>query len=301
MKVGVVGVGSMGKNHIRIYGESRKVSSLYVYDVNHQQASDISEKNNAIVCESLAGLLEEVDAVSICVPTRDHFSVGMKVLDAGIPLLMEKPLCGSVKEAEYLVSKIRPEMIVGVGHIERFNPIIQEISRICKKPLYIEMKRHNPGSSRILDTPVVHDLMIHDIDILRHVLTNEPFEIFAIGTDHVAAALFRTSSTSACLSASRESSKKIRQIYIEMEQFTIEGDFMTQEVYSYWKPDKYGLENERYVQENIIEKVMVNKMEPLKSELTTFLDCVKSGSPFPVTAEQACEDLRICDQIQSSL
>jgi len=163
------------------------------------------------------------------------------------------------------------------------------------------MKRHNPGSSRIQDTPVVHDLMIHDIDILRHVLTKEPFEIFATGTDHVAAALFRTGSTSAYISSSRKSSKKIRQIYIEMEQFTIEGDFMTQEVYSYWKPDKYGLENERYVQENIIEKVMVNKMEPLKSELVRFLECVKTGTPFPVTAEQACEDLRICDQVQSAL
>ena len=139
--------------------------------------------------------------------------------------------------------------------------------------------------------------MIHDIDILCNILFSEKYTITAGGTPDIAAALFRFGPTPAYLSASRKSSKKVRRIYVEEEDLTIEGDFMTQEIFSYWKPEKYHVENERYVQENIIEKVMVNKVEPLKVELQTFLECVKKGRPFPVTPEQATEDLRICEVI----
>ena len=102
----------------------------------------------------------------------------------------------------------------------------------------------------------------------------------------------------AAISASRLASKKIRTIYVETEEFTTEGDFMTQEVYIYRKPGKYGLENERYMQENIIEKVLVNKVEPLKVELKTFLDCARIGKSFPVTPEEALKNLRICEEIK---
>ena len=163
----------------------------------------------------------------------------------------------------------------------------------------MEFNRHNPASTRITGSSIVEDLMIHDIDILRHVLFDDTYTLSAGGTSDVASALFRFGSTPAYLSASRKSSKKIRRIYIEEEDFTIEGDFMNQEIFTYYKPDKYHVENERYVQENIIEKVMVNKVEPLKVELQTFIECAKKGKPFPVSPGQAVADLRICEEIQA--
>ncbi len=190
---------------------------------------------------------------------------------------------------------------IGVGHIERFNPIVEEIRKIVHKPLYIEMKRHNPASSRVTGSTVVEDLMIHDVDILLSTFFNKPCDIRSAGNADVWSVLIRCGTVPVALSASRKSSKKIRLIYIEEEEFTIEGDFMSQEVTIYRKPGQYKVEAERYVQENIIEKVMVNKLEPLKRELSTFIECAKTGAPFPITPEQAINNLRVCEAIQAGL
>ena len=301
MEVGVIGTGTMGKNHVRIYSELKSVTGLYVYDVNQQAAHSAGLQNGAISCATIQDLLKKVDAVSICVPTQYHLETAREALETGVHVLLEKPICSSVQEAEQVLPLIGEGQIVGVGQIERFNPIIPEIKKICKKPLYVEINRHNPASSRITRSSVVEDLMIHDIDILCHVLFNEKHSLSAGGTADIASALFRFGSVPTYLSASRKSSKKIRRIYIEEEDLTIEGDFMNQEIFTYFKPEKYNIENERYVQENIIEKVMVNKVEPLKVELQTFLECIKKGKPFPVTPEQAVEDLRICEEVQAFL
>ena len=301
MEVGVIGTGVMGRNHARIYSELKSVTGLYVYDVNHEAAMGVALQNGAVPCATIGDLLTKADAVSICVPTPYHLKTAQEVLETGVHVLMEKPICASVAEAELILGLIGKNQTVGVGQIERFNPIVPEIKRICKKPLYVEFNRHNPASTRITMGSVVEDLMIHDIDILRHILFDGEFTLSAGGTEDIASALFQFGYTPAYLSASRKSSKKVRRIYIEEEDFTIEGDFMNQEIFTYYKPDKYHLENERYVQENIIEKVMVNKVEPLKVELQTFLECAKRGKPFPVTPEQAIEDLRICEKIQGFL
>ncbi|MCX6684806.1 MAG: Gfo/Idh/MocA family oxidoreductase [Methanoregula sp.] len=301
MEVGVIGTGTMGRNHVRIYSELKSVTGLYLYDVNQQAAMSVGLQNGAIPCATIGDLLKKVDALSICVPTQYHLETARQALETGVHVLIEKPICQSVKEAEQVLALIGKAQVVGVGQIERFNPIVPEIKRICRKPLYVEFNRHNPASTRITGSSVVEDLMIHDIDVLRHVLFDDPYTLTAGGTGDVASALFRFGSTPAYLSASRKSSKKIRRIYIEEEDFTIEGDFMNQEIFTYYKPDKYHVENERYVQENIIEKVMVNKVEPLKVELQTFIECAKKGKPFPVTPEQAVADLRICEEILAFL
>jgi len=300
MEVGVIGVGVMGRNHVRVYSELRPVSGLYVYDVNFEAALSVAMQNGATPCHDLDELFAEVEAVSVCVPTPFHLEIARKALPKNIHVLMEKPICETSLETEVL-PLIGEDTVFGVGHIERFNPIVPEIQRISRHPLYVEMNRHNPSSHRVTGSSVVEDLMIHDIDILRHVLFGDEYTLSAGGTHDIASALFSFHSTAAYLSASRKSSKKIRRIYIEEEALTIEGDFMNQEIFTYWKPETYQVENERYVQENIIEKVMVNKVEPLKVELKTFLECVQSGREFPVTAAQACEDLRICEQIKAGL
>ena len=298
LDVGVIGVGMMGRNHARVYSELKAVDSLYLYDLNGEAARDLASAFGATVSPTAEDLLRSVDAVSVCVPTPFHFGVAETVLDAGVPLLIEKPVCATAEETRRLIGKIPDGLVVGVGHIERFNPIIPEIKKIVRDPLYIEMKRHNPASSRVSGSSVVEDLMIHDIDIMRNVLLPEgAYHLSGSGNQDVCSALFSFGETPVYLSASRKSSKKIRMIYIEEEEFTIEGDFMAQEIYIHRKPGRYAVEDERYVQENIIEKVLVNKQEPLKLELSTFLDCVAQGRAFPVSPAQALLNMEICEEV----
>jgi predicted dehydrogenase len=288
----------MGRNHARVYSELKAVDSLYLYDLNQKAARDLAGTFGATASPTVESLLECVDAVSVCVPTPYHFSIAETVLDAGVPLLVEKPICATAEEARRLIEKIPEGLVAGVGHIERFNPIVPEIKKIVRDPLYVEMKRHNPASSRVSGSSVVEDLMIHDVDIMRNVLLPDgTYRLAGSGNSDVCSALFSFGGTTVYLSASRKSSKKIRMIYIEEEEFTIEGDFMAQEIYIHRKPGQYSVENERYVQENIIEKVLVNKQEPLKLELSTFLDCVAQRREFPVSPAQALLNMEICEDV----
>jgi len=300
MDVGVIGVGTMGKNHVRVYSELKSVDTVHVFDVNTAGAQAIGEQHGAVVHPTIAGLLEAVDAVSVCVPTPFHTGVVREVFGHQRSVLIEKPLAATAAEADELMRSAPAGIVIGVGHIERFNPIVGEIKKIIKDPLYVEMKRHNPASARVTGSTVIEDLMIHDIDILL-TLFCEPDELHSAGTADVCSVLMKCGNLPVSLSASRKSSKKIRMIYIEEEDFTIEGDFMAQEVTIYRKPGQYQFEAERYVQENIIEKVMVNKLEPLKCELGMFIDCVHENRPFPITPVQAINNLKVCERILADL
>lgn len=300
MDVGVIGVGTMGKNHVRVYSELKSVDSVHIFDVNTAAVQAIGDQHGAVVHSTIPGLLDAVDAVSVCVPTPLHTKVVREVFAKKRPVLIEKPLSGSSAEAQELMQSAPAGIVIGVGHIERFNPIVAEIKKIISRPLYVEMKRHNPASARVTGSTVVEDLMIHDIDILLSLFC-EPAELHSAGTADVCSVLMKCGNIPVSLSASRKSSKKIRMIYIEEEEFTIEGDFMAQEITIYRKPGQYQFEAERYVQENIIEKVMVNKLEPLKRELGTFIDCVANNQPFPITPGQAIANLKMCERILADL
>ncbi len=299
MKIGVIGTGTMGKNHVRVYSEFKGVDEIYVFDANPANM-DVTKEMGAVCCDSMKELLDNVDAVSICIPTKYHFDAAKAAIEENVHCLIEKPITLSVDEGRELVGLLKNKnLVVGVGHIERFNPIVKEIKKIIKNPFYIEMRRHNPASSRITDASVVEDLMIHDIDIIFNELFEmKNYKMYSAGNCDVCKALVAFNGKVISLSASRRASKKIRSMYIEDEDFTVEGDFMAQEIYTYRKPGKYGLENEKYTQENIIEKVLVNKLEPLKVELRTFVDCVRTNTEFPVTPGQALNNLIICEEIK---
>lgn len=300
--IGVIGVGAMGQNHARVYSEMRGIGDVYVFDLNEEAAKSVADKNDLLVAESMDDLLNSVEAVNCCVPTPYHYNTALKIIEKGVSLLIEKPICINSIEGLKLLNMIPEDLTVGVGHIERFNPIIAEISKIIKNPLYVELKRHNPASSRVSGSSVVEDLMIHDIDIISNCFfRNRDYSVSCAGNSEVCSALFNFLDVPVFLSASRKSSKKIRSILIEEEDFTVEGDFMSQEVYIYRKPGKYSVSDERYIQENIIEKVNVGKIEPLKTELSNFIDCVKTGKEFLVTPVQAVNNLKICEQITGAI
>jgi predicted dehydrogenase len=298
MKVGVIGTGVMGKNHVRNYSELKEIEEIYAFDVDREKVKSLKEYE-VNICDSMEELLNTVDAVSVCVPTKDHLEVAKRSIENDVHCIIEKPIAVNVKEGEDLLNSLGDKgLIVGVGHIERFNPIVAEIKKIIKNPLYVDIKRHNPASARITDSTIVEDLMIHDIDIVFNVLFDQEYEMYSAGNEDLCKVLIKFDSSVVSLSASRKASKKIRTVYIEEEEFTIEGDFMNQEIYVYRKPGRYGIENERYTQENIIEKVLVNKVEPLKKELKTFINCIMTGAEYPVTPGQALRNLRICEEIK---
>ncbi|HWQ66607.1 MAG TPA: Gfo/Idh/MocA family oxidoreductase [Methanospirillum sp.] len=301
MDVGVVGTGQMGRNHVRVYSELKNVGDIYIYDQNFPAAEMIAKEHGATAVKSLEELLTKIESASVCVPTPLHLQTSQEIMRKGIHILIEKPICQTVEQASHLISLIPEGITVGIGHIERFNPIIREIQKMIADPLYVEFKRHNPTSSRITQGSVVEDLMIHDIDIVINCLFSTKPDFCAHGTPDVAAVIARYGHTPVYLSASRKSSKKIRMVHIEQEDMTIEGDFMTQEIFVHRKPDRYMVENERYIQENIVEKVQVAKKEPLRTELLTFLQCVKTGNQFPVTPEQGLKNLIMCEDIQQKM
>lgn len=302
MDVGVIGCGMMGKNHARIYSELKLTDQVYIYDPDPKSVKYLTAHCEFVTqCPTIEDLIRNVDAASICVPTPYHFAVARQMIEAGIPVLIEKPICQTVKEAEDLVNLIPDDLTVGVGHIERFNPIIPELAQIIKKPLYIEINRHNPASTRILGTSIIEDLMIHDIDLLFNLFPIRNWNLTCSGNDDVATALFTINECPAILTASRKSSKKVRRIYIEEEHFTVEGDFMAQELYIHRKPGKFAIDGERYSQETTIEKVQVNKSEPLKKELKTFLRAVRDKKKFTVTPRQGLQNLVLCEHIHAGM
>jgi len=300
MDVGVIGVGAMGKNHARVYSELKNVDNLYLFDLNTKAAEELGKKFDAHVAGSMEELLDACDAVSLCVPTPYHFKVAGEVIKHHVPLLIEKPICLTTEEATALVRSIPEDLVVGVGHIERFNAIIPELAQIVRHPCYVEICRHNPGSARVTGSTVVEDLMIHDIDLIFSLIPAKTWSVQSAGNADVAAALFTINDNPVYLSASRKASKKVRSILIEEETFTVEGDFMHQEIYIHRKPGKISFEDARYTQDSVMEKVLVNQVEPLKRELSTFLDCAGSGKKFPITPEQGLFNLQVCEKITSS-
>jgi len=300
MDVGVIGVGAMGKNHARVYSELKAVENLYLFDTSTEAAQALGKQFGAHVVSSLEEMYGAVDAVSVCVPTPFHHTIAGDVIGKNIPVLIEKPICLTSKQAKDLLKKIPDDLVVGVGHIERFNTIIAELARIVHNPLYMEINRHNPASSRVNGSTVVEDLMIHDIDLIFYLFKAKSWDVHSSGNCDIASALFTINDKPVYLSASRKASKKVRSIYIEEEKFTVEGDFMNHEIFIYRKPGKISFENERYTQESLIEKVLVNQSEPLKRELSTFLDCVKNAKKFPITPEQGLFNLQVCERIRKS-
>jgi predicted dehydrogenase len=297
MDVGVIGTGAMGKNHVRIYSEMREADSVYIYDADEKAAGALAEKFDVTVCDSVQSLLNNVKAVSICAPTKYHFSLAKEAIENGVNSLIEKPIAMTSKEGEELLKIVDGSLVIGVGHIERFNPIAKEIKNLIANPKFIDIRRHNPGSTRIKDANVVIDLMIHDIDLIWNCFFEgyKDYELYSAGDRDVHKKVARFNGCLASISASRIACKKIRTIHVEEDEFTIDGDFMAQELYIHSKPERYGEVNTRYAQENIIEKVLINRVEPLKEELKTFLDCVMKGKSFPVTPEQAVLNLRIAE------
>ncbi|MEB3179744.1 MAG: Gfo/Idh/MocA family oxidoreductase [Nostocaceae cyanobacterium] len=312
IRIGVIGVGNMGQHHARVLSLLKDVELVGVADINVERGLDTASKYRARFFEDYRDLLPLVDAVCIAVPTRQHHSVGITCLQAGVHVLIEKPIAASIAEAESLVNTAAETgSILQVGHIERFNPAFQELSKVLKTEelLALEAHRMSPYSNRANDVSVVLDLMIHDIDLLLDLAASTVVKLTASGSrssgsgylDYVTATLGFANGIVATLTSSKVTHRKIRRISAHCKNSLTEADFLNNEILIHRQTTAnyvtdYG--QVLYRQDGLIEKVYTSNIEPLHAELEHFVNCVRGGNQPSVGGEQALKALRLASMIE---
>jgi len=280
-RVGVIGVGHLGQHHARVYTELLDARLVGIVDRDEERAHLIGENLGVPAYSTMEELIarQAPDAVSIVVPTSLHFDVARTAMEAGIHVLVEKPVTTRPDEAEELLKlAAKKDLVLQVGHIERFNSAVRYISQTVHTPIYLESKRIGPFSPRINDVGVVLDLMIHDIDIVLSLVSSPIARIAATGrcvhTDHediADAQITFENGVMAHILVSRVSEKKQRQLDIMEPQRHITVNYETQTVQiNRCVRDSNG-------QTEILETPIFPKSEPLKLELAHFIGCVREG------------------------
>jgi len=312
IRVGVIGVGNMGQHHTRVLSLLKDVELVGISDVNVERGIDTASKYRIRFFKDYRDLLSLVDAVCIAVPTRLHYSVGMDCLNAGVHVLIEKPIAANIAEAESLVNAAaQSHCILQVGHIERFNPAFQELSKVLKTEdiLALEAHRMSPYSQRANDVSVVLDLMIHDIDLLLELAASPVVRVTASGSavrnggymDYVTATLGFANGIVATLTASKVTHRKIRTIAAHCKNSLTEADFLDNAILIHRQTTANCLADHGqvlYRQDGLIEKVHTSNIEPLHAELEHFVHCVRGGYQPSVGGEQALKALRLASQIE---
>lgn len=273
IKVAVIGVGYLGARHAQIYSRIPGVDLVSLCDINTEKAELLAKELNAKAISNYKELSKDkVDAVSIVVPTNLHFEVAKYFLKNKVNVLVEKPITPCLKEAKKLIDLAQKHnLILGVGHVERYNTAFQAVKKIIKNPRFIECHRLAPFSGRSLDISVILDLMIHDIDIVLGLVQNPIKTIDAVGvkvlTRHEDIANARIKFKNGCicnLTASRVSDEVMRKIRIFEEDAYISLDYVKQEASYYSK-------NENQITK---ESLPIEKEPPLEKELKDFINCV---------------------------
>jgi predicted dehydrogenase len=288
-KVAVVGVGHLGQYHAEKYSKLPNVDLVGVVDIDHERALEIANRFGTMPFFDYLNLLENVDAVSIAVPTRSHYKIARDFLKNGIDVLLEKPIATTVEEANNLIEIAEnKDLIFQVGHIERYNPAIVAVEGILNNPLFVESHRLSFFTQRSTDVDVVLDLMIHDIDIILNLVKSEIERIDAVGipvlSQNVDIANARITFANGCtanITASRISEKNMRKIRIFQPDAYISIDFASKKVGIYNKIENSG-KNE-CMPEIVFRNVEINEKDSLEEEVKSFIDCVITRKSPPVS------------------
>ncbi len=307
IKVGVVGVGYLGRHHARIYSELPDAELVGVCDVNAEQAREIAKSAKTVPFGSHEELIGKVQAVSIAAPTVHHYSIAKDFLSAGIDVLLEKPMTVTVEEADELVGlAAEKNCILQIGHLERFNAAVLKMAELVTSPKFIECNRLSPFPDRSTDVDVVLDLMIHDIDIILSVVGSQVKNIHAVGipviSKNVDIANARIEFDSGCIAnvtSSRISMKKERKIRLFQPDTYISLNYQEQEIYAYRRiPNKKDPEGRPDI---VGGKVKVKKDEPLKAELAAFLECTALRMKPLVSGVEGREALKVAMLVQEEI
>jgi predicted dehydrogenase len=303
-RVGVAGVGAIGKNHARIAAELAKQSGgelefTAIYDADFARAESLAQEYGAKAVATLEAFAEAVDAATIAVPTIYHVPTALPLIEKGIHVLVEKPITESYAEAEKLIlASKQNKVILQVGHIERFNPVLRQLEEYLNEPKFIEVHRLSPFPNRSMDIGVVLDLMIHDIEIVLHLVKSPLVSIDSVGIpvltkreDIANARLKFENGCIANITSSRISPEKMRKIRVFQSDCYLSLDYQEQ---SGWIYRKDGMQIVR-------EEVQVEKDEPLKLEIASFFKCAQLGERPVVTGREGAEAVRIALEITKQI
>lgn len=313
IKIGVIGTGNMGRNHVRV---ARNLQDLYefvgIYDKNKEQADRIAEANNVKAFDELDQMLDHVDAVVVAVPSSLHKEIGLQVAEHGVHALIEKPLATVSSDARLLADAFTDKGLkLMVGHIERFNPVILELNKVLqdKTVFHIEGHRFSPfsGSGRITDTSVVEDLMIHDVDLVCHLMKDRKIRSVTGAGEHVqtpnldfaTSLLVFEGGAHATLSASRVSQTKERSYYIHATDCSIYADLLARTLTISTNANLVidTSQANSYMQEGAVQKIYVPIQEPLQSELVEFYHVLNGDHAAAVDGAVGVRAIEICEEI----
>jgi predicted dehydrogenase len=298
----------MGRYHVGVLAELPQVELVGIVDIDRERIQSLAETYNTAGLTDYRDLLGEVDVVSIAVPTALHSEVAREFLDAGVHVLIEKPLAPTLGEAEELfeVADQRGVML-HVGHVERFNGAVQELKNIVRDPILIECRRMGPFQTRVIDDGVVLDLMIHDLDIVLNLVGSRAHRISAVGAavfsdveDVANVQLWFDNGCLATITASRATQEKIRTLAVTQREEYILLNYTDQDIRIYRQGSsehRLGRGELRYKQEALIERIFVHKDNPLKLEIRHLLDCATHQATRMVSAEDELYSLQVTLEI----
>lgn len=331
LRVAVIGTGSLGKEHARIYAEMAaqgRVALAGIYDNNPENAQRVAEKHKARVFSSLEEACASCEAASVVTPTHTHFNIASQLLEAGRHVLVEKPMTDNVAQAGQLVQIAQKQgLLLQVGHVERFNPVFQYLRDVATHPRFIETHRLSPYPARSTDIGVVLDLMIHDLDIVLAFVNSPVVQVDAVGipvlsqSEDIANARLRfANGCVANLTASRISPERLRKIRVFSggpQPSYVSLDYRAQEGFIYRLAR--GSESESSLLKKLLaskdstivsefagkrivrEPVPILKDEPLRLELQSFIDCVKARTSPVVSGESAKQALDVAFEITAQI
>ena len=314
VKVGVIGIGNMGWHHARVLSLLRDADLIGVADPDHERGHLATEQFGCRWFEDYREMLSEVEAVCIAVPTLLHHPVGLACLQAGVHVLIEKPIAASQDEATALINAAhQAHRLLQVGHIERFNPAFRELIKVVanEEVVVLEGRRHSPHSDRANDVSVVLDLMIHDIDLVLELAQAPVVRLAAAGgrsaegpIDYVNATLGFANGVVASLTASKMSHRKIRSLSAHCRSSLVETDFLNHTLHIHrraheWVSADHG--ELLYRNDGFIEEVSTTSIEPLYAELEHFLQCVRGRETPAVDGLQASRALKLADLIEQAV
>lgn len=301
LSAGVVGVGKMGRNHARVYRELPGAALAGVYDADPDRARAVADEYGT-EARSLADLLSTVDVVSVAVPTEYHYDTARECVDAGVHTLVEKPLVDTLENGRRLVDFAEDRGIVlQAGHVERFNPAVRSLADLVPDLdlIAVSARRLGPPIDREVDDTVIMDLMIHDVDILLSLVDSDVREVSAVGTRgtrYGTATVEFDSGVVGRLTASRVTQQKVRELTLTAADCRVIVDYIDQtvEIHRQSLPEFVRDEGDvRYRHESVVEQVTVDRHEPLKAELSSFLSAARTGEEPVVSGEDGLRALEL--------
>jgi len=319
IKVGVLGIGHLGKLHASLYKEIEAAELCGFYDIDESKSQKVSDELNIPAFKNRDELLEQADAINVVTPTSNHFESAKIALNHDCHLFIEKPIMATEEEAQQIITLANEKnKTLQVGHIERFNPAILALSDVQLKPLFIESHRLSSFNPRGTDVAVILDLMIHDLDLILSLVKSKPVTIDASGVGVVSKTIdianARIKFENGCvanITASRISAKKMRKMRIFQENSYISIDFVEGFSEMYYIPTSESQSfkdgtlafslgqieagaDKKEIKYNKLQRTGVNS---LKQELSTFLNSIQANIPPIVSGEEGLAALKLANQV----